>query len=77
VYQNNFIGNIRNAKDSSNSQYDANYWDNWIGLKIELPIFQRFPKIIFGFFKLNFDWNPALEPYDIPGSSSFVGCGIK
>ena len=26
---------------------------------------------------LNFDWHPALEPYDIPGSSNFVGCGIK
>ena len=26
---------------------------------------------------INIDWHPASKPYDIPGSSNFVGCGIK
>ncbi len=72
IYQNNFIGNLRfNVRDKCKNHYDANYWDNWIGFKINWPIFQRFPKIIFGkgLFDLipsfNFDWHPAKEPYDI------------
>lgn len=83
IFQNNFINNRRNANIDCKNHWDANYWDNWIGFKIKLPIFQSFPKILIGFdfvsfiLRLNFDWNPASEPYDIPGSSSFVGCGIK
>ena len=65
IYQNNFLGNTINARGNGDNIWEENYWDNWIGVKIKLPIFQRFPKIIFGFFKLNFDWNPVSEPYDI------------
>ena len=52
-----------------------NYWNSS----------KLFPKLIFGIlyfgdFSLNWfniDLLPASEPYDIPGSSNFVGCGIK
>lgn len=58
-----------NSKDNN---WSNNYWDNWIGLKCIL--FQRTPKLIrgarnlFGMSRLkmpllDFDQNPALEPY--------------
>jgi len=72
---NNFIGNTRHVYFGTSwlNKWNGNYWDNWIGLKINLPIFQKFPKIIIGWrgfnnfipFYFNFDWNPAQEPYDI------------
>jgi parallel beta-helix repeat protein len=68
IKRNNFIKNKRHAKSRSLSvrdEWDSNYWDNWIGVKIKLPFFQRFPKIIFGFFQINFDRKPAKEPYNI------------
>jgi len=69
IEKNNFIGNGKNVilTLSSGNTWDANYWDNWIGVKINLPIFQKFPKVIFGGFPsfINFDWHPAKEPYDI------------
>ena len=70
IFHNNLINNFINARDSgSNNHWSnksvGNYWDNWIGLKINLPIFQKFPKVIIGFIGINFDWNPASEPYDI------------
>ncbi len=67
IHHNNFINNRHNAEINGDNKWDANYWDNWIGVKIKLPIFQRFPKILFSFFKFNFDWHPAKEPYDIEG----------
>jgi len=67
ISKNNFIKNIRNVRDNCDNQWDSNYWDNWIGVRIKLPIFQRFPKILYSFFKLNFDWHPAKEPFDIEG----------
>jgi len=68
IEKNNFIGNKKNAvyKLSRRNTWDANYWDNWIGLKLSNPIFQKFPKVIRGgIILVSFDMNPALEPYVI------------
>lgn len=67
ITQNNFIDNQRQAKYrlSSRNSWDENYWDNWIGLKLELPIFKSFPKLIGGLGTINLDRNPASEPYEI------------
>jgi len=77
IEKNNFIENKRHAYISGynllwKNTWDSNYWDNWIGLKIKLPIVQKLPKAIFGFRGIiglipwiNLDWNPAQEPYDI------------
>ena len=77
ISENNFIENGENAVFSylnleEQKRYPCiwknNYWDDWIGfgpkviwggLKRNIPYGQRsipFP---------NFDWNPAMEPYDI------------
>ena len=68
IQKNNFIKNKRQAtflSVSNRDDWDSNYWDDWIGVRIKLPFFQRFPKIIYGFFQFDFDWHPAKEPYDI------------
>jgi len=67
ITKNNFIGNNRQAKYlfSSRNSWGENYWDNWIGFKLDAPIFQSFPKIIKGIFLFNIDSSPALEPYEI------------
>ena len=83
IEKNNFIGNKiqallecslwNNSEYPCNNSWRENYWDNWIGNKLNLSIFQKFPKIIIGWrgfnnfipFYFNFDWNPAQEPYDI------------
>lgn len=69
IEKNNFIENKIHAIFwfARRNTWDSNYWDNWIGLKINLSIFQKFPKVILGFIKINFDWHPASEPYDIGG----------
>jgi parallel beta-helix repeat protein len=66
-YRNNIFLNNRNCFYSgSNNYWDSNYWDDWIGIKLKLPIFQIFPKVIRGWiFPRGFDWDPASEPYDI------------
>lgn len=77
---NNFIRNNNSAYfeytiPNRCNRWFGNYWD-----KARL-----LPKPIIGkiwIFSLlvpwiTFDWNPASEPYDIPGSSNFIGCGIK
>jgi len=81
IKKNNFIGNEKHAifAPSWRNIWDANYWDNWIGLKLNWPVVQKFPKVLVGMllppwftFNLpyfNFDWHPAQEPYDIPGMS--------
>jgi len=71
IHKNNFIKNDRHAYFSNSFQnsWDENYWDNWIGLKINLSIFQKFPKVIVGqtmITWINFDRHPAKEPYDVP-----------
>jgi len=67
ITKNNFIGNNRQARYllSSRNSWEENYWDNWVGVTFEAPIFQSFPKIIKGIFLFNVDMSPALEPYEI------------
>jgi parallel beta-helix repeat protein len=67
IERNNFIDNKRQAtfKLSSRNVWDANYWSNWIGVKLSAPIFQKFPKVILGGLRMNFDKNPALVPYNV------------
>lgn len=69
IEMNNFIDNKRQAtfKLSSRNVWDANYWSTWIGVKLSAPIFQKFPKVILGGLRINFDKNPALAPYNISG----------
>ena len=69
IEMNNFIDNNRQAtfKISSRNVWDANYWSNWVGIKFAAPIFQKFPKLILGGIRMNFDKNPQLEPYNITG----------
>ncbi len=67
IEMNNFIGNRRNARFilSFRNSWDSNYWDNWIGVKFDMPFFDIFPKLIRGFAMFNFDSNPQEEPYII------------
>lgn len=67
IEMNNFMNNKRQAtfKLSSRNVWDANYWSTWIGVKLSAPIFQKFPKVIIGGVRLNFDKHPALVPYNI------------
>jgi len=67
IEKNNFIQNKRQAafKFSSRNFWDANYWSNWIGFKLTQPLFQKFPKVIGGLLRINFDWHPAKLPYNI------------
>jgi parallel beta-helix repeat protein len=64
---NNFIGNKRQAsfQFSSRDTWDANYWSNWIGFKLSQPLFQKFPKAIFGVARIYFDTHPQHQPYNI------------
>ncbi|MFO7677699.1 MAG: NosD domain-containing protein, partial [Thermoplasmatota archaeon] len=57
ISKNNFIDNKRHVKFrlSQRNSWEENYWDNWIGVKLEAPIFKLFPKVIFGFGIPNFD----------------------
>jgi parallel beta-helix repeat protein len=70
IEQNNFMDNKRQAtfKISNRNIWDANYWSTWIGVKFSAPFFQKFPKVILGGVRMNFDKNPALEPYNITGA---------
>ena len=65
IEMNNFIGNRKNARViiSFRNSWDANYWDDWIGLKI--PLFENFPKVIKSLFLRSFDNNPQEVPYSI------------
>jgi parallel beta-helix repeat protein len=65
IEMNNFIGNRKNARViiSFRNSWDANYWDDWIGLKI--PLFSSFPKVIKALFLRSFDMNPQDVPYNI------------
>ena len=68
VYQNNFIDNSEyhardNCKNNWNNGSFGNYWDDWIGFGPKLITGKRG---IFGIIpRINFDWHPASEPYDI------------
>jgi parallel beta-helix repeat protein len=69
IINNNFINNIYDTRYfffSFINHWDGNYWDEWIGHKFKLPIFQKLPKFIhYGLFPYAIDWHPAKEPYDI------------
>jgi len=67
IEMNNFIGNKRQAsyQFSSRDTWDANYWSNWIGFKLSQPLFQKFPKAIFGFMHVYLDMHPQHLPYNI------------
>ena len=60
ITKNNFIGNAYNARDDDKNKWQANYWDDYIGLKIKILWLLHIPKYI---PKLSFDWTPALKPY--------------
>ena len=72
ILQNNLIQNDYNSytKQSFKNRWNENYWHDWIGLQSAFLRF--FPKLIVGQLfeghripSVNFDWNPASEPYDI------------
>lgn len=67
IKMNNFIKNKRNANFifSFNNIWDYNYWDDWVGVIFENPIFKNFPKVIRGVVLRDFDSHPQEEPYDI------------
>ena len=69
IEKNNFIGHIKHISIgfSYRNKWNENYWDNWIGLKINWTIFQKFPKLILSIVPpwINFDWHPAQETYNI------------
>jgi nitrous oxidase accessory protein NosD len=60
---NNFIDNGKNAiAYGVRCQWGGNFWDDWVGLKFS---FLNFLPYLVYFYPLNFDMNPAQEPYDI------------
>jgi len=76
IIKNNFIGNVRHVYSYTSffNKWDANYWDDWIGLKSNLPIIQKLPKVIVCYLLywrihniayFSFDRHPAKEPYNI------------
>lgn len=62
ITENNFFDNCINALDMADNQWNANYYDDWIGLKRSL--FSFFPYVIPGTLLANLDVNPSIEPYD-------------
>ncbi len=74
IAQNNFIGNGRDASFEvdllSLNKWQGNYWDSWMA-KTPKPIYGyaiiEFGRYGFGirFPWVNFDWHPALQPYEI------------
>lgn len=65
ITENNFYDNSINTLDMADNQWNANYYDDWIGLKLSL--FSFFPYVIPGTLFANLDAAPASEPYDIGG----------
>jgi hypothetical protein len=75
IEKNNFVDNEFNLYRYKNYGWNANYWDDWIGLKFPFFPFDIFPYHIPGtpnyqygkppVFYFNLDWYPAKEPYDI------------
>ncbi len=60
---NNFINNGKNARpEAVKCEWSNNFWDNWIGNKINALDFLPY---LVHFYLLNFDWNPATDPYEI------------
>jgi parallel beta-helix repeat protein len=48
IRKNNFIGHRRHVYCTwaFSNKWDANYWDNWIGVRLSAPVFQKLPKIL-------------------------------
>ena len=73
IKENNFIGNSKNAgfhlfSRKYHNTWEANYWDNW-HFKLPKPIFGSVEETKFFFHRwINFDWHPALQPYQISKS---------
>jgi parallel beta-helix repeat protein len=67
IEMNNFIDNRKNARYifSFRNTWDSNYWDDWIGIRLDLPLFKMFPKTIRGLSLRSYDMNPQEEPYNI------------
>ncbi len=67
IEMNNFIDNRKNARFivSFRNTWDSNYWDDWIGIKFDIPLFKMFPKTIRGITLRSYDMNPQEEPYTI------------
>jgi parallel beta-helix repeat protein len=66
VSYNNFINNTKNAcfESSYSTNWNMNYWGT--PRQNPYPIFGRAgPFDILAFPMINFDWHPALKPYDI------------
>lgn len=64
VERNNLIDNNKNAyfQGIYGNSWSNNYWSDYINIGVKI-IFGK----VFVFPWLNFDWNPATEPYDIGG----------
>ena len=62
IKENNIVNNAYNARDDGKNKWDANYWSDYIGNKYRILAFIGIPKFI---PKFNFDWHPAMEPYEI------------
>jgi len=73
INYNNFVNNLENVNMCSShfNRLKRNYWDDWIGLKS--PYLRILPKVIYGYrnglifkpLRINIDWHPAKEPYEI------------
>jgi len=63
ITENNLYDNCINTIDMADNQWNANYYDDWIGLKLSL--FSFFPYVIPGTLLANLDENPSSEPYHI------------
>ncbi len=84
IINNNFLRNLRHVKFLStwplnkSDKWTGNYWDNYYrgsGPKLLLGLFAYYVWIYYQWSTIlvvpwiEVDWNPAREPYDIPGMS--------
>lgn len=68
IFRNNFWNNNKDSQfsETTNTNFKNNYWDQWIGHTINLPI----PKLINGYYtdeqekitQIKFDRNPSKQP---------------
>lgn len=70
IKENNIMDNpFRNAFffNSYFNKWSNNYWDDW-SKNLPKPINGRITTPLFDIDWINFDWNPAREPYELPES---------
>jgi len=68
IYHNNFLHNGWDAYLSGEclrNTWDGNYWNR---PRLLPKVIIRRTVALFFSLRLNFDWHPAREPYDIPTS---------